>query len=514
MNTAGGNASDALVLSVDLGSGGPKVGYVKVTGEPVWWWHERGDILAESEAQDAASWWRIIVAAAQRGISSGVDGSRVIGVAISGQWASTVPVSAAGEPVGKCLMWTDTHGAVHSEKRFGGPISGYDPVILATWMRRSGGVPSHSGADPVSHMLHLLNDQPEITSQARWFLEPVDFLAMKFTGRAAASAMSMTAAWLTDNRDLGKLQYDAKLVRLAGVDPNYLPPLQPAASIIGTVLPEIAEMIGIPPSTQVVTSLPDLHISAVAAGAIHEGEAHLSLGTSSWISCPVKAKKTDILQQMASVPGLGVGPNYLLANNQDNAGRALEWYRAAMAPGQEYDDLIAAAAATPAGADNVIFTPWLSGERSPVDDRHARGGFHNLSLDTTQAHLTRAVLEGVAFNLKWLLAPSEKFAGRRFDTIRLMGGGGRIDLWCQIIADILDRRIERVAEPLLGGLRGGGIYFGLAAGLVDPEEVRGLVPIDGVFEPQPQNRATYDALFAQFPKLHHNNKKFFATLNH
>lgn len=502
-----------LVLAVDLGSGGPKIGYMRVTGEPEWWWHERGDILAGSVSQDANTWWTTIVTAAQRGLAEGVDPARVVGVAVSGQWASTVPVDADGIPVGNCLMWSDTHGAKHSAKRFGGPISGYDARVLATWLRRSGGVPSHTGSDPVSHMLYLLNDCPDIVEKARWFIEPVDYVAMRFSGKASASAMSMTAAWLTDNRNLDKHEYDAKLVRMAGVDSSYLPPLVPAASLIGAIQPEVADLIGLPHTVQVVTSLPDLHTSTVAAGAIHEGEAHLSLGTSSWISTPVATKKTDIFRQMAAVPGLGVGPAYILANNQDNAGRCLEWFRATMAPGMEYDDLVAAAQGVAPGADKVIFTPWLSGERSPVDDRHARGGFHNLSLDTTQGHLVRAVLEGVALNLRWLLGPSEQFAGTTFDTIRVMGGGARIDLWCQIIADVLDRRLERVAEPLLGGLRGCGMYYGLAAGLVKPEDIRDLVPIDATFTPNPDNRACYDELYAQFPKLHANNKRFFTALN-
>ncbi len=513
MTSGPSQPTEPLVLGVDIGSGGPKVGYVRVTGEPEWWWYERTDILAGSEHQDANLWWETIVAAARRGLSEGVDPNRVKGIAISGQWASTVPVDAAGVPVGDCLMWTDTHGAKHSAERFGGPVAGYDARVLATWIRRSGGVPSYTGSDPISHMLHLLNDRPEVTERARWFLEPVDYLAMRFTGRASASAMSMTAAWLTDNRNLDKHEYDAKLVRMAGVDPAYLPPLVPAASLIGSIQPAVADLIGLPHDVQVVTSLPDLHTSAVSAGAIHQGEAHISLGTSAWVSCPVPRKKTDIIKQMASVPGLGVGPKYIIANNQDNAGRCLEWYRANMAVGQEYDDLVAEASRVAPGSDRVLFTPWLSGERSPIDDRYARGGFHNLSLDTTQGHLTRAVLEGVALNLPWLLGPTEKFAGTRFDTIRLMGGGARIDLWCQILADVLNRRLERVAEPLLGGLRGCGIYFGLATGLVDPEHVRDLIPLDGTFTPNPENTIIYDELFPQFTGLYTNNKSFFRTLN-
>lgn len=504
---------EALVLAVDLGSGGPKVGFVTLTGEPVWWSYDRADVLhAGAASQDAESWWESVVSAARRGIAEGIDGSRVVGVACTGQWASTVPVDAEGLPVGECLMWSDTRGAEHSAARFGGPVAGYAARPLATWLHRSGGMPSPTGADPVAHLLHLDRDRPEVKARARWYLEPVDYLTMRFTGLAAASPMSMTAAWLTDNREPGHTAYDPVLVRLAGVDPTRLPPLVPSGSIVGQVREEVAEQIGIPATAQVVTGSPDLHSAAFGAGAVGLWEPHASLGTTAWISCPMPAKKTDVLRSMAAVPGFGDG-NYVLANNQDNAGRALEWFRAACAPEVPYADLLALAAAAPPGAGGVLFTPWLTGERSPVDDRHARGGFHNVPLDAGRGELARAVLEGVAFNLRWLLAGVERFTGRRLDPIRLLGGGARSDLWCQIVADVGDRTFERVADPLLGGLRGAALAFGVATGAVALSDVRALVPVDARFVPDAGRRAAYDRLFREFPRLHARNRSLFAHLN-
>jgi xylulokinase len=469
--------------------------------------------VSGAEVQDAESWWQTIVGAARRGLAEGgIDGADVVGVAVTGQWASTVPVDEAGRPVGECLMWTDTRGGEHSAKTFGGPVAGYAPRPLATWLRRSGGIPSPTGADPVAHMLHLERDRPEVRARARWYLEPVDYLTMRFTGVAAATTMSMTAAWLTDNRDLSTLAYDPVLVRMSGVNPARLPPLVPSGSIIGPVQREVAELIGISPNAQVATGAPDLHNAAIGSGCVQAYRPHMSLGTSSWVSCPLPDKKTDVFRQMASVPGLGDG-NYLLANNQDNAGRCLEWFRAGFAPEASYDDLDELTRSAAPGAGGVLFTPWLSGERSPIDDRHARGGFHNVSLGATRADLTRAVLEGVAMNMRWLLAGAERFAGRRFDPIRMIGGGARMDVWCQIMADVCDRTIERVADPLVTGLRGAGLSVGLALGDVAAADLPGLVPVDRVFRPDPANRATYDRLYAQFPRLYSRNKAMFRRLN-
>ena len=161
----------------------------------------------------------------------------------------------------------------------------------------------------------------------------------------------------------------------------------------------------------------------------------------------------------------------------------------------------------------MVFTPWLAGERSPVEDHAARGGFHNLSLQTTRADLVRAVLEGVAYNSRWLHEAVERFAKRRLGPIRVFGGGAQSDLWCQIHADVMDRTIERVADPLHTGIRGAALLAGLTLGRVRPGELRELIVIDRTFTPNPANRAVYDRLFAEFPGLYKAQKGMFARLN-
>ena len=144
-------------------------------------------------------------------------------VSCTGQWASTVPVDDRGVPVGPCQLWSDTRGAPHSRGVIAGPVAGYDPVAVMRWIRHSGGAPSTSGADPIGHILHLERDEPDVARAARWYLEPVDYLSMRFTGRAAATPASMAGAWLTDNRRPDVLDYDPVLVRASGVPSAKLP---------------------------------------------------------------------------------------------------------------------------------------------------------------------------------------------------------------------------------------------------------------------------------------------------
>jgi xylulokinase len=525
---AAGERDERYVLAVDLGTGGPKVGLVSLTGRIAWRDHvpvPTRHLPGGGAVQDADEWWKLIVDAAGRALASGaVAPSKVEAVSCTGQWASTVPVDEAGLPVGDCVLWMDSRGEPHARAIVGGPLNGYAPRPLATWVRRTGGAPSTTGADPIGHMLHLLRDEPAVAEAARWFLEPVDYLSMRFTGVATASHASMIGAWLTDNRHLERMDYDADLVRRAGLSLRRLPPLRPTGSVVGPVQPEVAQQLGLPDDVSVVTGTPDLHSGALGAGTMLDFETHLAISTSSWIGCAVPFKKTDIFHQIATVPGL-TRDRYLVANNHETGGACLQWFRDQIvapddamtagtdAPQPSFTALTALAGSAPPGAGGVIFTPWLAGERSPVDDRNARGGFHNLSLGSSRAHLTRAVLEGVAYNSRWLHEAVEKFVKRRLDQVRIIGGGAQSDLWCQIHADVLGRTIERVTEPVDANLRGAALMAGLALGAVRPDEVRDLVEVDAVFRPDPAQRATYDRLFHEFPKLYERQKGMFRRLN-
>lgn len=499
-----------LCVAIDQGTTDVKVGFVALTGEIAWSDHVGlvTDFGPDGQAtQDGEVWWDNVRTLVARGLEH-VSADDVVAVCCTGMWSSTVPVDADGIPVGPVSTWLDTQGRDHSRRVIAGPVAGFKPTAAAHWLRKTGAAPSTSGADPIGHMLHLRHDLPDVHAAARWYLEPVDYLAMRFTGVAAATHASMTGAWLTDNRHHDVLEYDGALVRRAGVDPAKLPPLVPVGSVVGTV----REGLGLPTTAKVVTGLPDLHTAAVGAGAVEPFATHLAISTSSWISCPVPFKKTDITHQIASLPGLRPG-EYLVGNNHETAGRCLQWFRDALLPGLSFDEVTALAAAAPAGSGDVIFTPWLLGERSPVDDRNARAGFHNVSIDATQGHLARAVMEGVAFNARWLHEYVERFCKRRLDPIRIFGGGAVSDLWCQLHADVLDRTIERVDAPRECGIRGAALFAGLSLGEVKLDEVKTRVGIERTFVPDPSTRATYDRLHAEFRQLHKRQRKMFTRLN-
>ena len=165
------------------------------------------------------------------------------------------------------------------------------------------------------------------------------------------------------------------------------------------------------------------------------------------------------------------------------------------------------------GSDRVIFTPWLNGERTPVDDTTVRGGFHNMSTTTDLRHMVRSVLEGVALNTRWAAGYVEKFVGRRLEPIRMVGGGAQSEVWCQIFADVLDRKIARVVDPMQANARGAALVGSVGMGWIDAEQIPELVGCDRVFEPDPASRAVYDHLFDAFVGIYRANRSVYARLN-
>ena len=160
----------------------------------------------------------------------------------------------------------------------------------------------------------------------------------------------------------------------------------------------------------------------------------------------------------------------------------------------------------PAGSNKVIFTPWLYGERTPVENRTVRGGFFNQSLQTIRAHLVRAVFEGVAYNSRWLLGAVEKFTRGRMASLRMIGGGANSNIWCQIHADVLGRTIHQVKEPVQANVRGAAFLASVALGYLTFDDIPARVQVANTYKPNPAHRSIYDELFREFVNIYKRNK--------
>lgn len=525
----------SYVLAVDLGTGGPKVALVSTAGTVVGHEYETNELLllpGGGAEQDPDEWIHSITAAAHRLLDRElVPRDLIVAISVTAQWMGTVAVDADGRHLANAITWMDARGAPHARVIAGGgievPTTGYNARKLKTWLTMTGGMPSRTGKDPVGHILWLKHERPEIYAAAATFLDVPDYLNLRLTGRACASYDSVVGLWCTDNRDLGAVTYRDELIELSGIDAAKLPELVPTGSVVGPLLADLAAEFGVGEHVVVVSGTGDTASAGIGSGAVRDYDAHLYIGTSSWLSCHVPFKKTDIRSNITSLPS-GIPNRYWVATEQDVAGKALQWLidsvlypddalATGSVPDDVFDRLNALAAGVPVGSNGVIFTPWLNGERTPVDNHLIRSMWFNLGLGTTRADLVRAVFEGVALNTRWMMEAAERFIKKQrpdgFEHITFVGGGARSALWCQIHADVLDRPIRQVKDPVLANARGAAFSASVTLGYLRWEDIPATIEITETFLPDPANRATYDRAFDAFVQLYKQNKSGFAKLN-
>jgi xylulokinase len=517
--------AEAQVLALDLGTSGAKAAVFAASGRAVGLAFRATTLRllpGGGAEQDPDEWWEAILGACAECLDCpGVERSRIVALGVTGQWSGTVAVGNAGQALGPALIWMDSRGAPQIERIAGATfgVLPYSVPRLLRWVALTGGAPAKSGKDPLAHILYLRAHAPELYEQVRYFLEPKDYLNYRLTGVAAAGYDSIALHWVTDNRRIEHVDYHPRLLRLAGLERDQLPPLLRPESELGPLLPKVAERLGLGPGVRVALGAPDVHATALGSGAVRDHHPHLYVGTSSWLSCHLPFKKTDVLHNQASLPAALAG-RYLLINEQECAGACLTQLKDRILfpddgarAGGSFAELDRIAAEAPPGSDNLLFLPWLYGERSPVEDHRLRGGFFNYSLRATRAHLVRAVLEGIAQNARWLLGYAESFAGQRFDSVRLVGGGGKSKLWSQIYADVLDRPVQLCAQPELASLRGvAALAFGLL-GECSSQDFAERVPVVETLEPRRELRGLYDELYAAFLGYYANNRRWLARLN-
>jgi len=518
-----------FILAVDLGTSGCKTALVSLDGGVAAWAFKEVPlrILPGNGAEQVpADWWQAFLDSARQVLAAvGPRSCQVAAVCCSCQGEGTIPVDRDGRELSNAILWLDMRGRDAIRRRaLGRPsIAGYGAAKLARWLRLTGGAPSLSGKDPAAHMLYFQEACPEVFERTHKFLNVLDYMNLRLTGRMVATYDSILTSWVTDNRDVDRPRYHPGLLRQLGLERSLFPDLVPCTEPIGTLRPEVAETLGLPATTPVVAGAVDNTAAAVGSGQIEDYAAHLYIGSSSWIGAHVPHKKTHLLSEIASVPCALPG-RYLMMAMQSTAGASLaflkdrviyhkdELLKEAQAP-DVYKILDRLADGVPAGSCGLLFTPWLFGERAPVSDPTLRGGLFNLSLEHSRAHIVRAVLEGVALNTRWMLAPSERFLGRKIQELVIIGGGGCSSIWSQIFADVLGIRIRQPQEPMQANAVGAAWIASAGLGLAGFQESAARTRIRTTFVPDPSRHQIYNERFDQFRELHRRLSPLYRKLN-
>jgi xylulokinase len=472
--------------------------------------------------QDPEEWWRSVRDAAKEAIAaSRVPADQILAVACTTLWAVTVPVDKDGVAIGNAISWMDTRGAKYNRAVSGGwpRVQGYGLFKVLKWLRYTGGAPVQSGVDGLGHILFIKNERPETYARTYKFLEPMDYLNLRLTGKFAASYATMFTYWLTDIRDPNRIDYVPELLSMTGVDRAKLPDLRPVNAVLDAIKLDVAADLGLAPSTRVVMGSCDGHSATLGAGTVRDYEGYFYIGTSSWMSCHVPAKKTDPLHMLTAMPAALPG-RYMVGAEQGAAGRSLEFLKDILYPGasanssvEVYADMNRLAAEVAPGSDGLIFTPWINGVLAPQEDVSTRSAFFNQTARTTRGHYIRAVMEGVACNLRWLKGHVEKFIGRPFEQLNFIGGGASSDLWCQILADVLGCPVRQVANPRNANAVGAAMAAFAALGEIKVDEISSRVKIAAEYRPIEANRRVYDRQFREFMEFYKRNRAIYRRLN-
>lgn len=505
------------VVAVDLGTTGLKVAVVDPEGRVL---GHAGEVLPlvlgddGSAEQDTEGWWQALGRCVRLALSRADVAGRDVGtITLTSQYSSTVAVRADGTPLAKAVMWMDSRPSAHS------PFAA-SPDRAARWAQIHG-IVAPNGGRPGQVALYR-SGFPDVHRDAAALVEPMDALAARLTGQITATQNTMFPLGVVDNKVWGSTSYDPELVELAGVDADKLPQLVPLGEPRGVLVASAASHLGLGTDVVVADATVDTVTSALGTGARLPTRCGLVIGTTSVVATHVPSPRFDVDHGLFTAPSPLPNSWFIVAEN-GIGGKALDVFVNNLVypddglgptpPADAFERVLDAAAAVPAGANGVLFLPWLVGSMAPGFDRRLRGAFVNLGLTSTRPDLARAVVEGVALNAGWLIPHVTALAGSSDRSISLGGGGAAAPLWGQILADVLGADVRRLANPTVTNAHGAALLALVENGAMTWDDADAALSVTEVHHPDPSVAATYRRLLDAFVDAHERWGPTFRILN-
>jgi len=407
--------------------------------------------------QDPELWWEGTITAVQEVLSShDLSSSDIDAVGLTGQMHGSVLLDAVGAVVRPAILWNDQRTEAECvEIR---DLIGTERLIQVTGNDALTGFTAPK-------LVWVRNNEPGDWAKVAHVLLPKDFVRYRLTGDIATDVADGSGTILFD---LAARTWSPEIISALEFDPSLFPTTYEGPEVTGVVSKQAAEATGLRAGTPVVAGGGDQSANAVGVGAVAPGVVALSLGTSGVVFATTDGPAIEARGRVHAFCHAVPGRWHMMGVMLSAAG-SLRWLRDAVAPDMSFEDLVTRAEEVPAGSDGLLFLPYLTGERTPHPDPLARGAFVGLTLRHDLRHLTRAVLEGVAFGLRDGLDLMLASGLTPPDQIRASGGGTRSSLWRQILADVLDARIATVATDE-GAAYGAALLAAVGAGWFETVE--------------------------------------------
>jgi xylulokinase len=459
--------------------------------------------------QDPRDYWKAIVETTKKVLSiSKINPKNVLGIVYTTQAMGIIPVDKDGNVLRSNITWVDGRAedqALAFMKKVGGKNIFKSIIGIEI-----------TGKDVLPKLVWLRENEPEIYHKMDKVLDVNGFLKFKATGKKVfewSGASSYTF-------DLKKKDWTRLLFKIIKFDLEKLPELVRSVDVVGGLTKEAAAELGLVEGTPVFGGCDDTQSAAIGSSAIEDGEAHIYLGSSAWVG--VMTDKIHKFRNAAvCLPSADPGKN-LVVGITESAGSNIDWliekFYSAEKNNPDVKNIFSVlneeASTVPPGSEYLIFTPWLLGERCPVSSTTTRATIFNLSLEHGRGHLMRALLEGIAYNLRWIIENFENDFGFDLPQIKVIGGGSQNRDWMQIISDVTKRKIISTSQPKLAGAIGAAVCV-LVGTECHPDFncVKQFVKEKEVYIPNSENFKIYDELFLNYQTIYKSLKSTYRKAN-
>ncbi|MDQ0392117.1 xylulokinase [Labrys monachus] len=443
--------------------------------------------------QDPQLWWQATVET-MRQVTARLEGWQVQAIGLTGQMHGLVPLDAEDGVIRPAMLWCDQRAAPQCET-ITERVGGLDALLALSNNRM---LPGFTGGK----FLWMAEQEPDAFARLRCFLNPKDYLRLRMTGVHATDVSDASGTGLFDVR---RRRWSPELLAVVGLGQAQAPAVFESSEVTAGLSTEVARLWGLPAGLPVVAGGGDAVMQTTSQGVVRPGSIGVTIGTAGIVggaayACP---DNRDGLLQVSC----GNAPDrWHVMGVSLNAGGSFQWLKETLAPlaggDLSFDRLAALAESTPAGAEGLLFLPYLMGERCPDIAADGRGAWIGLTRAHGIGHMSRAVMEGVLFNMRAIL---DLFARSGLDCERLRASGGATasPLWLQLLADVTGRPVATVSGASEGGAFGAALLAGIGAGRwASLDEAVGVVAQTRQIEPDPARADLYDAMHPVYKTLY------------
>lgn len=519
---------EQCVLTHDVGTSGDKATLVSTSGKILGVAEKDYDVDYPQPGwaeQDPKQYWDAVVETTRTLLKKTKTNPKdVIGISLDAQMMGAIPVDKDGNALRPAMIWLDSRSQKQSEefeKKF-------DPI---TQLLDMGNLPMTTAKDVIPKIWWVRDNEPKIFEKAYKWCDIKDYVIRKLVGEFYTD---WSTALLFGLFHIQNHVWVDQLIEGVGLSRDKLCEVTKTTDVIGTLTKEAAHELGLTTDTPVVCGAGDAPATHVGSGAIKTFEGHLYIGSSGWVSVTMDNFAVDPETGIATIYS-GVPGKFMLIGEMESVAAPFKWFKDNLAAKEclmamerkcdPYDIINEEAAGVGPGAKKLIFLPWMLGERAPIQDATVRGGFINLSFHHGPPEIARAILEGVAYHIRWITKNIQKVLDRgvldpnqpkpEIKSLNACGGGAINSLWMQIFADVLSKRIRLIREPRSVAALGIAIISMIGLKIYPDFEtaIDKIIKVEKEYYPNENRRPIYDEMYNVFEGIYPKLKDVFITLN-